>query len=169
MYMMSDFDNLDVLVGSDNIDPIERELANAIEESSVQYDTESNLLAREDFPQENEFRNQNYGNRFPRLEGILESLKTFINEVNLRLSHEIDSMMSMVHAQINRAISLAISERVIQEIRNIVSSTSSSGSRDTETSSSTNSQENRKRTTGLKIRLTYVTERTIVFVGDNSK
>ena len=41
--MMSDFDNLDVMVGGDNINPIERELASAIEESSVEYYTESNL------------------------------------------------------------------------------------------------------------------------------
>ena len=121
MDMMSDFDNLDVMVGSDNNNPIERELANAIEESSVQYDAESNLPAREDFPQENEFRNQNYENNFPRHEGILESFETFTNEVNLRLSQEMDSMMSMVHAQINRAFSSAISGKIIPEIRNIVS------------------------------------------------
>ena len=145
MDMMSDFDNLDVMVGSDNIYPIKRELANAIEESSVQYDTESNLPAREDFPQENEFRNQNYGNNFPRHGGILESLETFTNEVNLRLYQEMDSMMSMVHAQINRAISSAISGKVIPEIRNIVSWMSSSGNRDAETSSSPDSQENRER------------------------
>ena len=30
---MSDFDNLDVMVGNDNINPIERELASAFEES----------------------------------------------------------------------------------------------------------------------------------------
>ena len=63
-------------------------------------------------------------------------------------------MMSMVHAQINGAISLAISDRVIPEIRNIVSSMSSSGKRETEASSSPNSQEKRERTTGLKTRIT---------------
>ena len=35
MDMMSDFDNLDVLLGSDHINPIERKLASAIEESSI--------------------------------------------------------------------------------------------------------------------------------------
>ena len=50
MDMMSDFDNLDVMVGSDNLSPIERELVSDIEESSVQYDIESNLHAREEFP-----------------------------------------------------------------------------------------------------------------------
>ena len=82
MDMMSDFDNLDVMVGNDNnINPIG---VRVIEESSVQYDTESNLPAIEDFSQENEFRNQNYGSNIPRHEGILETLETFTNEVNLR-------------------------------------------------------------------------------------
>ena len=85
MDMMSDFDNLDVMVGSDNINPIEKDLASAIEKSSVQYDTVSNLSARKDFGQENNIRNQNYGNNIPRHEGTLESLETFTNEVNLRL------------------------------------------------------------------------------------
>ena len=113
--MMSDFNTLDVMVGSDKINPIERKVASAIEESSVQYDKESNLPAREDFPHENEFKNQNYGNIIPRHGGILESLETFTKEVNLRLSQEMDSIMSMVNAQINRAISSAISDRVILE------------------------------------------------------
>ena len=59
-------------------------------------------------------------------------------------------MMSMVHSQINRAISNAISERVIPEIQNIVSSMSSSGNRDTEASVSPNSQENRECSSGFK-------------------
>ena len=59
----------------------------------------------------------------------------------------------MMHFQINGAISSVISDRVIPEIRNIVSSMTSSGNRDTDTSSSSNDQENRERTTiekGLK-------------------
>ena len=63
-------------------------------------------------------------------------------------------MMSMVHNQINRAISTGISERVIPEIQNIVSSMSHSGNRDTEASMSPNSQENRENTSGLKTKIT---------------
>ena len=62
-------------------------------------------------------------------------------------------MMSMVHNQINRAISTAISERVIAEIQNIVSSMSSSGYRDIEASVSPDSQENRENTFGLNTKL----------------
>ena len=69
MDRISDFDNLDLMVESNNINLIERELASAIGESSFQYDTESNLPAREDFHQESKFRNQNNGNNIPRHEG----------------------------------------------------------------------------------------------------
>ena len=81
-------------------------------------------------------------------------METFTSEFNMRLSQEMDSMMFMMHNQINRAISTAIAERVIPEIQNIVSSMSSSGNRDTEASSSSNSQENTERQNGFKTKIT---------------
>ena len=47
MDMMSDFDNMDVMIGNENINPIERELSNAIEKSSVLVDIESNTFTQE--------------------------------------------------------------------------------------------------------------------------
>ena len=41
----------------------------------------------------------------------MESIEVFSNEVNMRLSEEMDSLMFMMHSQINRAINTAISER----------------------------------------------------------
>ena len=41
--MMSDLDNLDIMLGNGNDNPIEREIANAIEQFSVQGDTEDNM------------------------------------------------------------------------------------------------------------------------------
>ena len=137
MDMMSDIDNLDVLLGNGDSNPIERELV-AIEQSSIQGVIETNLHHRHDyrdFTCENDSFRQN-GNR--------QFFKTFSIEFNLGLSQEMDSMMSMMHSQINRAITTAISERVIPEIQHIVSSVSSSGNRDTEASMSPNSQEKRK-------------------------
>ena len=61
--------------------------------------------------------------------------------------------MSIVHNQINKAISTAMSERVIPEAQNIVSSMSSSGNRDTEASLSPSSQENRENSSGLKTKI----------------
>ena len=51
MDMMSDFGNLDVMLGNSNNNPIERELAEAIEQSSTHGDADTNAY------QENEYRN----------------------------------------------------------------------------------------------------------------
>ena len=145
--MMSDMDNLDIMLGNTGENPIERELADAIEQSSVQGDAEDNEYYRDNyrgFTQENGAIRQN---------DVRQSFETFSNEFNLRLSQEMDSMMSMVHNQINRAISTAISERVIPVIQNIVSSMSSSGNRDTEASVSPSSQDNRENPSGLKSKI----------------
>ena len=145
MDMLSDMDNLDVMIGSEN--PLERELADVIDQSSINGDIETDSHSRNDlgnFIQGNEPHGRN---------DIRQSFETFSNEFNLRLSQEMDSMMAMVHSQINRAISAAISEKVLPEIQNIVSSMSSSGNRDTEASMSPDSQENRENPSGLKTKL----------------
>ena len=145
MDMLSDMDNLDVMIGSEN--PLERELADAIDQSSINGDIETDSHSRNDlgdFIQGNEPHGRN---------DIRQSFETLSNEFNLRLSQEMDSMMAMVHSQINRAISTAISEKVLPEIQNIVSSMSSSGNRDTEASMSPDSQENRENPSGLKTKL----------------
>ena len=145
MDMLSDMDNLDVMIGSEN--PLERELADVIDQSSINGDMEIGSHSRNDlgnFIQGNEPHGRN---------DIRQSFETFSNEFNLRLSQEMDSMMAMVHSQINRAISTAISEKVLPEIQNIVSSMSSSGNRDTEMSMSPSSQENRENPSGLKTKL----------------
>ena len=56
MDMMSDMDNLDVMLGSGNSNLIERELAEAIDQSSVHSDSETNLYQRD------EYRNFSHGN-----------------------------------------------------------------------------------------------------------
>ena len=86
---------------------------------------------------------------------ISESMQTFSNEINMRHSQELDAMMSMMHSQINRAISSAISERVIPKIKNIISSMSS-GTRDTESGSLSYNQENNN---GTNVSKTILTEK----------
>ena len=49
MDMMSNMDNLDVMLGNGNSNPIEREVAVAIEQSSVQGDIETDLHQRSDY------------------------------------------------------------------------------------------------------------------------
>ena len=154
MDMMSDFKNMDVMLGNYNANVIEREPSNVIENSEIHCDPESNLQSRENDSHENDFGHFVHENMIPRQDRFQETMETFTSEVNMRLSQEMDSMMSMMHSQINRANIAAISERVILEIQNMVSSMSSSGNRDTETSLSHNSQENTERNSGFKTKIT---------------
>ena len=64
-----------------------------------------------------------------------------------------DSLMSMMQSQINRAIHSAISDRVIPEIQNIMGSLSS-GQRDTESGTSVDNQNSSEDTVGLKTEIT---------------
>ena len=97
MDMMSDIDNLDVMLGNRNENPNERELADAIEQSSTQGDYKTN-----EFHEVN-YRNFVQGNEPLGQNDVRRSFEAFSNEFNLRLSQEMDSMMTMVHNQINRA------------------------------------------------------------------
>ena len=98
--MMSYLDNLDIMLGNENINPIERELASAIGELTAHYDIESNVQERENTSQENDLSDFNHENMIPRQDRLIESMDTFTNDINLRLSQEMDSMMSMMHTQI---------------------------------------------------------------------
>ena len=153
--MMSDFENLDVMLGNSNNNPIERELAEAIDQSSAHGDADTHTYL------ENEYRDYQHENDVLRQNEIRHSFETFSNEFNLRLSQEMDSMMSMMHNRINRAVTAAINERVIPEIQNIASSMSSAGHRDTEASSSPNSQENRESASGPKIKIAKKDSRSV--------
>ena len=51
----------------------------------------------------------------PRQDRFRETKETLTSEIKLRLSRKMD-LMSMMHSQINRAISAAIAERVFPEI-----------------------------------------------------
>ena len=162
MDMMSDFENLDVMLGNSNNNPIERELAEAIDQSSTHGDGDTNAY------QENEYRNYLHENDLLRQNEVRLSFETFSNEFNLRLSQEKDSMVSMMHSQINRAITTAIAERVTPEIQNIANSMSSTGHRDTEASLSPSSQENRESASGSKIKIAKKDSRSVGDLGDTT-
>ena len=81
---------------------------------------------------------------------VSQSFEALSNEFNLRLSQEMDSMMSMMHSQMNRAVTTDIAERVIPEIQNIANSMSSAGHRDTEDSMSLIVRKTRKTHLGPK-------------------
>ena len=155
MDMLSDYDNLDVMLGNENNNPIERELAEAIDQSSAHGDDDTNVY------HESEFRDYLHENEPLRQNEVRHSFEAFSSEFNLRLSQEMESMMSIMHSQINRAITTAIAERVIPEIQNIANSMSSMGHRDTEASSSPNSQENRESAPEPKIKIAKKDSRSV--------
>ena len=150
---MSDFEIMDVVLGTDDVNQIERELLNVIGNTEGHFDNESNLQSGEGNSHANGFGHYVFENMIPRLYMFQETMETFTSEFKMRLSQHMDSMMSMMHNQINRAISAAIAERVIPEIQNIASSMPSSGYRNTEISSP-NSQENTEGSNGFKSKIT---------------
>ena len=123
---MSDFENLDVILGNDSINPIERDLSNVIGISENLCDTESNSQFGEINSQGNGFRHYLHENIIPGQDRFQETMENFTDEFNMWLSQAMDSLMSMLNSQINRTISSAIAARVIPEIQNIVNSMSSS-------------------------------------------
>ena len=116
MDMMSDFETLDVILGSDNVNPVERELSNVIGNEGGHCNNESNLQAREDDPLLNGFGHYVHEIAISRQDMMQETMEAFTSEFNMRHFQEMDSMMFMMHNQINRAISAAIAERVLPEI-----------------------------------------------------
>ena len=80
MDMMSDFENMDVLLGNGNVNPIERELANTINGSTNNNGVESDSKFRGNSSDENEIRDFSHENTVPRQDRILESRETFSNE-----------------------------------------------------------------------------------------
>ena len=154
MDMMSDFENMDVILANDNINPIKRELSNVIGNSENHWDTESKPQFRENTSQGNRIGYYVHENILPGQHRFQEPMETFISEFNTRLSPEMDSMMSKMHTQINRAISSAVAVRVIPEIQNIVSFMSSSGNRDTESGLFPKSQRVREDTNAFESKFT---------------
>ena len=99
--MMSDFENMDVMLGNDNAQAIERDLSNVIGNSENHCDAESNLQSRKNDSHENNFGHFVHENLIPRQNRLQETMGSFTSEFNVRLSQEMDSMMSMMHSQIN--------------------------------------------------------------------
>ena len=73
MDMLSDIDKLDVMLGNGDSNPIERQLADATEQSSVQGDIESNTHPRD------QYASFTYENNLPRQGDVRQSFETFSN------------------------------------------------------------------------------------------
>ena len=74
MDILSDMENMDVMLGNGDNNPIERELSDAIEQSSVQEDVESNEHLG------NQYTNFTYEDSLPRQSEMRQSFEMFSNE-----------------------------------------------------------------------------------------
>ena len=92
------------MIGNVNVNLVEREL----EGSVYRFVSETNSHPRGNSSHGNEIRDFGHGYAIPRQDRILESMEIFSNEINMRLSQEMDAMLSMMHSHISRAISSAI-------------------------------------------------------------
>ena len=117
--MLSDYGNMDVMLGDGNSNSIERDLDALINVPDGRRDYRS-FPNRENSSQENEIRDIDSRNEPVRESRLIESINTLSGEINARMSREMEAMMDLMQSQITRAISSAISERVIPEIQNMV-------------------------------------------------
>ena len=117
--MLSDYGNMDVMLGDGNSNSIERDLDALINVPDGRRDYRS-FSNRENSSQENEIRDIDSRNEPVRESRLIESINTLSGEINARMSREMEAMMDLMQSQITRAISSAISERVIPEIQNMV-------------------------------------------------
>ena len=117
--MLSDYGNMDVMLGEGNSNSIERELDSLINVPERQRDFQS-FPNRENSSQENEIRDIDSRNEPVRESRLVESINLLSVEMNARMSREMEAMMDLMQSQISRAFSSAISERIIPEIQNMV-------------------------------------------------
>ena len=117
--MLSDYGNIDVMLGEGNSNSIERELDSLIDVPEGPQDFQS-FPKRENSSQEIEIGDIDSRNEPVRESRLTESNNMLSRGMNARMSREMETMMDLMHSQISRAISPAISERIIPEIQNMV-------------------------------------------------
>ena len=117
--IMSDIENMDILLGTDQYNQIERDLEQMTNFSNDfgRNENRENTPTRETSSQENEIRNMpsNRGERT-----LPDNMEILTGEMNFRISQEMNSIINGMNSQIERAISSAISERIIPQMQNVV-------------------------------------------------
>ena len=114
--MLSDYGHMDVMLGEGKSNSIERELDSLNNVPERQQDFQS-FPNRDVSSLENEIRDIDSRNEPVRESRLMESINMFSGEVNAKMSQEMETMMDVMHTQISRAISSAISERIIPYVR----------------------------------------------------
>ena len=117
--MLSDYGNMNLMLGDGNSNSIERELDSLINGPGGQRDFQL-FKIRKNSSQVTEIRDISNIKEPVREERLIESINTLSGEMNARISRERETMMDFMQTQISRAISCAISERKIPETKNMV-------------------------------------------------
>ena len=97
---------MDVMLGNANATGIQRELSNVIGNSENHCDAVSNLQSRENDCHENDFGHFVHENVIIRQDRFQETVETYTSECNMRLSQKMNSMVSIMHSQINKQSTL---------------------------------------------------------------
>ena len=117
--MLSDYGNMDMMLGDENTNSIERKFDSPINVPDTPQDFQS-FPNRENSSRENEIRDIDNRNEPVREGRLIESINILSGEMNARMSREMETMMDLMDTQTSRVINSAISERINPEIQNMV-------------------------------------------------
>ena len=119
MDVLSDHGNLDVRLVVRISTSIEREFGNVINRRNERNDFES-LLKRDCSSRANAIRNSDSRSGPTSHDGFAGSFGILSSNMNARLFHDRDSLMNVMQAQIKRAVSSAIHDKVLPKILNVM-------------------------------------------------
>ena len=105
--MLSDYGNMDVMLGDGNSNSIERELDSLINVPGRQRVFQS-FPNRKNSSPENEIRDISNRNEPVSEERLIESINTLSSMMNDRMSREMETIMDFMQTQISRTINSAI-------------------------------------------------------------
>ena len=116
MDILSEYGNMNIMLGEGNTNSIEKELDSIIDGPEGQQDLQCSPN-KENVSHENEIGDIENRISSIRHKGLSESMNIFPDEMNARFSAEMGSLMDLKQSLINRAISSAINSRVSPEIQ----------------------------------------------------
>ena len=118
--MLSDIENLDIMLGDNHLEREGREFCHSIRRpDSPNYNAPENN-DENSYPNSRDNRSSNsanYGHNSAGTDASAE-FNRLSGELNLRISREMDEVMNSVSVQIQRAINDAISNQVLPQIQN---------------------------------------------------
>ena len=101
MDILSEYGNIDVMLGGDNSNSKERKLDSHINVPERSQDFQS-FPNRKNSSQENEIRDISNRNEPVREERLIESINMLSGEMNARMSREMETMMDFMQTQISK-------------------------------------------------------------------